>query len=232
MRFLYRFQDKEGLHDGELAAASLADAYSDLRKRGIRPMKVWPKPGLINRLFIGKRWIAIIMLAAVVVALLLRSPESVPEDTGLLPLPRQQLAAVQVAFAHPSEALLARFARPGVPVALDEEELDDPAFAADFVAALKDPIQSSADDSAAAIALKRVVVGLKDEARVALDSGETPALVMLRLIERQKMEVAYRDGLKTEVSLAKGAEARAAKLQAANANLRIMGLPEITEKDF
>lgn len=39
--FSYSYQDAQGLrHEGEIKAASKDDAYAELRKRGIRPIKV------------------------------------------------------------------------------------------------------------------------------------------------------------------------------------------------
>lgn len=46
MQFLYTYQDHEGrVHQDEIGAPSQSEAYSALRKSGVRPMRVWPKDG-------------------------------------------------------------------------------------------------------------------------------------------------------------------------------------------
>lgn len=235
MRFLYKYQDKSGEHEGCLTAPSIDVAYSNLRKSGVRPMKVWPAPGLLNRLAIGKRWAAIIVLALATVAAFTYAlrERSNAVAAGMAagmsvadaaePLSRQQVPETVVDFEFGTERLLAAFARPGSleGVRALEDEIDP----ADVEAAIGSPIRVLPGDSENAVKLKRIVASLKEEARLALRSGESFRLFVARMIERQKMEAQHRESLRRQVSEGKIGRS------AANAALRLMGLRELDENE-
>ena len=235
MRFLYRYQDKErGVLEGEVAASSESDAYAVLRKSGIRPMKVWAKPGLVNRLSsIGKRGLAIVVLAVVCLALGVvtfenrssrnRTIEQSNNRTIASPLPRQQIPAVDVPFAFSSERFLARFARPGAM----PESGDAEAELADLKDALATPLRVGKGDTPDAVLLKRVVAGLKEEVRMIVDSGRDVSAVITFFVSRQQMEHDYREGLLREVRFEKDDAARKSKTDETNRRLRQMGFLEI-----
>ena len=72
MKFNYEYRTSDNkLHGGVVSAASREDAFSMLKARGINPARVTEAPGFFNKLFgKGKRWIAICVLAAALVAAL------------------------------------------------------------------------------------------------------------------------------------------------------------------
>lgn len=107
MTFFYRYQDPAGgVKEGTVSASTEAEAYAVLRKGGVRPMKVWAKPGLANRLAaIGKRGYAIIALCAlclVLGAVLLSNPKS--------PIPNPQSVSQAIPESLPPD-LAAGFER-------------------------------------------------------------------------------------------------------------------------
>lgn len=238
MKFLYRYQDRErGVLEGEIAAPSESDAYTALRKSGVRPMKVWLKPGIVNRLSgISKRWIAILVLGALClvlgVTLLSDSQSAAPNpqspDSALSSLPRKQCDPVDVAFGFRSEEILARFARPGELV----EGVDAAAFASDIHAALKTALAISDADSPAAVELKRIVIGLKNEVRIALASGEKPETVLARFVERQRMEAEYRKGIVESLREVRSDEQLDRRIESANKTLRLTSLREIQKSEI
>ena len=67
MRFVYEYRTSDNaLHHGIVVAADRDAAYEALKARGIRPARLVEAPGILNKLFgKGKRWIAIVSLAAV-----------------------------------------------------------------------------------------------------------------------------------------------------------------------
>lgn len=69
--FSYSYQDAQGLrHEGEVKAASKDDAYAELRKQGIRPIKVTERiVPIIRRGFKGLRKRDITSIVIIVVSL-------------------------------------------------------------------------------------------------------------------------------------------------------------------
>ena len=68
MKFIYSYTTHENeRREGQTISAPNRDAaFSELNKRGIRPYKLYPAPGLWNKMLsIGWRGFAIIMLAAI-----------------------------------------------------------------------------------------------------------------------------------------------------------------------
>ena len=231
MRFRYKYQGKDG-HEQEdvLSAASLDAAYSCLRKSGVRPMKVWPEPGIVNRLMIGKRWVAIIVLGIVAaistsVLILDRHREATGAVGGNVaqPMSRRQIPEVSVGLELETDRVLAHFVRPGRLDGLDEIDLGG-SFA-NFRDEVRVPILLSPDDSQDVVDFKRVLASVKEEARVAILSKENPKRLIARLIERQRMEADYR------TSVVRRVREGVIGLAPANASLRLMGLAETTEEE-
>lgn len=232
MTFLYRYQDKErGVLESEIAASSQADAYSVLRKQGIRPMSVWPKPGLANRLSVlGKRGWTIVALGVLCLAfgVALFSPSTLPiapsvrQQTLSTNLPRQQVPPVDVEFRFVSERTVAAFARPGDTSGLASMSNTASVLLADLDEAVLRPVPVGPADGADAAQLKRIVNGMKSEIGMSLRCGDTKDVILARLIERQKMEAAYRERAVENVRRHHDA------LQSCNETLRVMSLKEIT----
>lgn len=198
MLFLYRYEKGGEVREGEVAAPSQGEAYSVLRKSGIRPMKVWQKPGLLNRLSFGKRWYAIILLSLAFVAVFsfaMREHRHATESAvrgqiadALMPLPRQQFGLASCRFDFESEKLLSLFVRP----AEDLPENMPKAFPPDLSDALATPLVADPADPSEVIVLKRILTGIKQEVELALRAGESEDAVFARLVRRQKTEAAYR----------------------------------------
>lgn len=227
MLFLYRYQDRErGVLEGEIAASSEANAYAALRKSGVRPMKVWAKPGFANRLSaLGKRGLAIVILALVAIvsmSVALNSRRELQKTrSALTSLPRQQLPETSVAFAYVSEQTLAAFVRPGDLSRVEAMGDDAAVLFPDLATALKNAITKSADDTPEAVMLKRVVVELKEEARTAITGGRSPKEFLEFLVMRQRMEADYRDSVLRDVRIGR------VGMENGNALLRRYGLREI-----
>ena len=223
MRFVYEYRTSDNVrHTGTIRASSREAAYAALKAKGIRPGSVEDAPGFFNALFgKGKRWIAIAILAFVAIGLVVarvrNPPQPRPDPRAAAPAPRHfvelgdgiDLATV---FADSGERFLAYYALPGVRF----EVPDAPENLADC---LKHTILIDPEDSEAAIELKRIVTGMKDDMRAYLSSdfGNVAAYV-LRLEERQAMEAEYRDGVMRRL------RAGLVSLEEANAILAAMGL--------
>lgn len=223
MRFDYEYRTSDNVrHTGTIRASSRDAAYAALKAQGIRPGSVTDAPGFLNILFgKGKRWIAIGILAFVatglVVARVRNPPPPRPDPRAATPVPRHfvdlgdgiDLAAV---FADSGERFLAYYALPGVC-------FDVPDTPEGLSKCLKHTIIIEPDDSEAAVELKRIVTGMKDDMRAYLSSdfGNVAAYV-LRLEERQAMESEYRDGVMRRL------RAGLVSLEEANAILTAMGL--------
>ena len=227
MKFLYRYQDKErGVLEGEIVASSESDAYSALRKGGIRPMKVWPKPGVINAVArLGKRGAAIIVLGVlcVVLGITLHSALRAPRSALLAALPRQQVSAPSVDFTYKAERTLALFACPG-----DIAPLESAAGAldmSDLAECLGKPIECAADDPEPVTVLKRIVIGLKEEAAMLVKSGKSAEQVLDYLVSRQRMEADYR---RLAVQRVMRSPSERVKV---NENLEQMGMAKITAEE-
>ena len=108
-------------------------------------------------------------------------------------------------FRFVAERWLARFAEPGrkppatdgTPVAPDAAKMAAPhtsrPSAADFEAALREPIRIASTDFTEVVDLKRIVTGMKREMRAYLAGGGTVEGYLAELEKRQRLEISYRD---------------------------------------
>lgn len=247
MRFLYRYQESAGaIREGEVSAASEAEAYSALRKGGIRPMRVWAKPGLVNRLSaLGKRGLAIVVLAMLCIFLAVAvgrtsrtASQPVSGESTLAPLPRQQCRADAATFRFETERVMASFASPGDNAPFGGRDPSDATISSgvlvlvpDFDESLRTPICVEPDDSPEAVKVKRIVTGMKDEARQMVASGRTSVAVFEFFMARQRMEIAYRQKLVRDFIDATGEKVDTNRLESVNRTLRAAGLREIAEKE-
>lgn len=201
-----------------------------LRKSGVRPMKVWPAPGILNRISaLGKRGLAIIVLSAVcgVLSFVLYSALRT-SHSALSAQPRHQiygdpalmseLRATGYAnvFENEGDRILAFYAQPGA---------DVPTAATNHTAlTLATTFAFSSDDPREVQELKSIVLGMKDELREYLANGVgTTETYLRRLQERQAEEAAIfereRDALKNIDD--------PAEYERVNAALRKIGLKTI-----
>ena len=151
-------------------------------------------------------------------------------------MPRRQVdgvaeVAVDTVFARPSERFLACFAQPGETnsfAALTADVEDD------FFDALDSPVLVRASDARAAAELKRIVAGLKEEARMLVHAGWTVRDIAERFKERARMEADYRARAIGAVRAAWREDPLAAERKMAEHNgwLRAMGIAEISADEL
>lgn len=247
MRFVYEYRTSDNeLHEGSICARNRDAAFSVLRAQGIRPCRLHEAPGFANKLFgKGKRWIAIggLLLLVIVSLLLLWVKDrrlNQYEDAHNSPLPRHQLYGDPALiselehhnfasiFSTEAERILAWFAQPGV-----VHTFTDPNWAKKLeqglIPSLSVEIQLSEKDPREIDELKRIVIGMKQEARRYLANGiGTPERYVRRLRERQLRELQiYRravEDLKNEQD--------PLKRERINSSLRAIGLRTVPHSDI
>lgn len=245
----YSWKSSDGVrHEGVMAAASKDEVYTKLKEQGIRAIRVSERivlKGGIRSLRKRDWTIIVAMLAFTAVGACYFSRKSPPVTQARSSAPRKtasrsgsvesdvifvrrtrsqprhQMANVPDAskiFAHSSEVFLAAFAVPGdaqnLPVLTDE-------IASDFFDAFDDEISLDPNDEKPVADLKRVVIGLKNEAESFLESGKSAQELARWLVSRQRMESSYRSQLQNDVK--KGILSTAD----ANSALREAGLREL-----
>ena len=197
----YTYRSPDGVrHEARIRAAGRDAAFAQLRGQGIRPMKLYPAPGILNRLRIdGWRWAtaAVLVMAALVAAVLIGRNMSVrhsPTDWDVLP--RHQLEGLPDGwrgrlgdYLSPADAYLALFAQPG---RMEFRETDGRGSSLTEEALLREVPPPDADDPPWVVELKRVLAGMKAEAVALVKLGKAPAEIVTWLEERQKMEAEYR----------------------------------------
>lgn len=222
--YTYTYQDSEGLrHEGEVQAKDKDEAYKTLRERGIRPMKVVEKiVPVVKKGIKGlrKRDVGVIAISVAVVTLIVSATcfvlggrHTVQKEADIA-LPRHIVAMpsaeeLVVIFPNKSHRALACYAIPGAKI---EDEVTITA------AEVLKPIAILKDDSQDVIELKRIVIGMQQDARRYLSQENGEEKYMTFLNERQEMEhLRFVDTLKRvaakEISIAEG-----------NVILRRMGL--------
>ena len=197
----YTYRSPDGVrHEARIRATGRDAAFALLRGQGIRPMKLYPAPGILNRLRIdGWRWAMAAMLVAAglaVAALIGRNVSDRHRPTAWDVLPRHQLEGLPSDWCQrlgdylpPADAYLALFAQPG---RMDIRETGSSGSPLTEEALLREVPSPSADDPPWVVALKRVLVGMKEEAVALVKLGKDPTEIAIWLEERQKMEAEYR----------------------------------------
>ena len=208
----YSYRTSDGLkHEAEMEASTKDEVYETLRKRGIKAIKVVERIQPLIVKGVRKRVVMVIVALAVILAFALgywlrednggADDDVVGERKGwkesfARPRPRRQLSVdvsqlpLERIFTHPSERFLAQFAQPGKSAEL--MPLTDEVVS-DFAESVDDGIVIENDDEFVVAELKRIVVGMKVEARVHLKSGKGVREFAAWLFQRQKMENAYRN---------------------------------------
>lgn len=261
MKFIYSYtthqnERREGL---TISAPNRDAAFSELNRHGIRPYKLYPAPGLWNKvLSIGWRGFAIVFLAIGLGLLLLVSltqhkdivkleqDEDVREivSGAITSKVRRQLIGDQGfiekgirtgwsdVFAHEGERFLASFAIPGVPATVRTTNV------AALEEALKRKVEVAETDGMEARQIKAMVDGMKDELRRFIAAGGTIEQYGRRLVARQDDEIAIYTRTSNEIEQA--AKSNIGKAEIAelvdrrNEDLRRMGIkliqmPEIAD---
>lgn len=237
-----------------MAAPDKDSVYAELRRQGIRAIKVTERiQPVVRRGLRGLRkrdWMIValiaFMVALVVVAVVLyassgesqRSPETpqaiheatlaseISSQVAQIaqPRPRHFLTLpnnldLSMVFTHPHEVYLAHFAMPGI--GTDEVTSMTDAIVRDFYDNLGAAIVIRDGEPASVSELKRIVAGMKDDARKYLTVPDGMAKMGAWLEERQTMERDYRQQFVSRVKSGNMTK------EEANEMFRAMGLREI-----
>ena len=216
MDFVYYYKTSDGIrHEAEVTAPSRDDVFAELRRQGIRPIRVVEKNPEPQKRGVGKRYVVLaVVLTALASAVVFWGIASHVKDvqpveqtevyavggvvSSATSLPRQRIVgdryrlenAPTNLFSHVAEAFLARFAEPGRVVSNMELTAE---IESDFPAALKNQIRVAKGELTEYIDLKRIVTGMKKEMSAYLAGGGTAREYVVELVKRQKMEISYRD---------------------------------------
>ncbi len=258
MKFIYSYTTKQNeRREGLTVSAPNRDAaFSELNRQGIRPYKLYPAPGLWNKvLSLGWRGGVIMVLAAslslsLVVALTQHKDIVQLEKDGdvrelvsgaITSKVRRQLIGDQGlidrgirtgwsdVFDHEGERFLASFAIPGIPATVRTTN----------VAALEEALGRRVDvvetDGMEARQIKAMVEGMKDELRRFVAAGGTIEQYGRRLVARQDDEIAICARVVNEVEqAAKSGKSRdeiAELVDRRNDDLRRMGVKLVQMPD-
>lgn len=215
--YTYIYRTSEGKRqEGEIEAPSRDEAFSLLRKQGIRPVKVIAKDGTkangevrgVRKRVVAASIAVAALLAggiawwasrATVVDVVVQTPSGPVTFTEAQPLARQLIPGDRVrieqygtnVFNHAAEFFLACFAEPGRP--LPNRALMAPPSEAEFRYALRSPLRIASNDFTEHVDLKRIVTGIKREMSAYLQGGGTVEQYVAELIQRQQMEIGYRE---------------------------------------
>lgn len=197
MKYVYYYQTKDNENrQGEIKARDRADAYTQLRKQGIRPYRV-----VGDDPFKWRPWAigaVIAVLAATTlfsVRRLLRSPDAA------LAGERRQLAgdAVFIArsaldnwsevFPHVFDRLLAAYAQPGWSSVPPETE----DAVKDYPAAMAEPVAITEADREEVRQIKAIVLAMRREVEEYVSGGGTVGDYIATLEDRAQQEIFLRD---------------------------------------
>ena len=251
MKFVYSYNTHENeRREGLVISAPNRDAaFSELNKRGIRPYKLYPAPGLWNKVSsIGWRGFAIVVLVAalgptIVISLMQHKELERNEDvrgivsSAITSKVRRQLIGDQGiiekgirtgwsdVFEHEGERFLASFAIPGIPATVRTTNV------ASLEEALKREILAAETDGMEAMQIKAMVDGMKDELRGFVKAGGTIEQDGRRLVARQDAALAIYN--RTSHAIEQAVKSNLGKAEIAelvdrrNEELRRMGIKPI-----
>ena len=253
MKYTYAYKTPDGVrHEGEMAAASRDEVFAELRRRGIKAIKVVAADGSkANGEVRGVRArvvVALVALAAAVVGVAAyvggtRAAAPAADDPAKAS-PRHQIYGdpavmegfergdFSAALARPGDRLLAVFAQPGRLMCargVDPRRLDPAAerALADYAKAELAPgrdLDVPAGDPREVRELRQIVNGMRGEMRAYLANGNgTVRSYWRRLNERTREELQIYERTRLELEKEKSAEVWEAK----NAALRRLGLRTI-----
>lgn len=222
MKYTYAYKTSDGVrHEAVMNAASREEVFSELRKQGIKAIKVVASDGskangeirgIRKRMVFVFLFIASVLVAATTWFLASKKHNNISTQDSLAvrfltaqPLPRQNISGdrsridlARDTLSDSTERFLAAFAEPGRTNFLNEEKRpsDD-----DFIKAINSPTKYAEDEFTEAIDLKRIISGIKKEALEFLRGGGSVNEYIIELTNRQKLEISYRT--KAEATLKK-----------------------------
>lgn len=207
MRFVYQYRTRDNVeHQAEIDAADRESAFAALKAQGIRPARMWEKPGIINSLF-GKckRWIAICVLAlvaAVFAALFTRTARTLDKlEQSEEQAPRHQIYG-DPAILHDIEKgrtekilplrgdrILAWFAQPGLLACPVNAPLDHPTVELyEALGSVKDiSLEISSEEPREARELKQIVNWMRSEMNAYLKNGNGNVRSYFRRLKERTM---------------------------------------------
>ena len=220
MKYTYAYKTSDGTrHEEAIEAESREAAFAELRKQGIKAIKVVAADGSkangeirgVRKRVLAASVIGAAVLAGVVVSFL-QSPASNPQspdqsDFLTSQLRRQVIGDVGFiekgikdgwadVFHEEGERFLASFAIPGVPAGQRNTT------EAEISAALSRKVEAKQEDGIEARQIKAMVAGMKAEARRFLSNGGSISQYCRLLVQRQDEEIAYHNRAKAEVETA------------------------------
>lgn len=242
MKFGYSYKTSDGVrHESVYHADTKEDAFADLRKKGIRPIKVWevaPRRALPLRLSAAVPALLALALFAAFAAYVLTG--RTPRENRLQAEDRSQIygdpGILQTCesrewsnvFEDEGERFLARFAQPGIPVRLAGNAWRK--AVADALKAKPAPVPVRDSDSAEIAKMKRMVNGMKNELAQYVADGGTVEGYIAEVLQRQSVEEKIVINFKAEFEKlerdanAKNRDETVSKWNAKNVLLRQMGL--------
>ena len=251
MKYTYAYKTSDGTrHEATMVAKSRDDVFAELRKRGIKAIKVVAADGSkANGEVRGVRkrvvatLVAFVALSVGVCAYLggaLTGGSPVSGTAFQTDQSRRQIigdAAIiekgirngwSDVFALEGERFLASFAIPGVKAGQRNTSEKE------FSAALEFRREFSSDDSLEARQIKAMVEGMKQEARRYLAAGGTIVEYGKRLTERQDAEIAIYNRVKADIENARKSMTESAFMtywEKRNDELRNLGIKTVGLSD-
>lgn len=228
MKYQYFYQTKENENrSGWIKARDRADAYTQLRKQGVKPYRVvgddpvrW-QPWALGAL-------VVLLVAALAGALFLHGGSGVPVKRHQLSGDSAEISAGLAngwdgVFASPLDRYLAAYAQPGW-IALPPEGIETSSAA--FVAELGKPLAFAGRRTPVTEELARIVTAMRAEMEKYLADGGTVEEYLAFLEDRQDQERDFRNRALDAVARAPESLRDRAVLNL-NVRLREMGLAEI-----
>ena len=251
MKYTYAYKTPDGIrHENSMNASSREEVFVELRKRGIKAIKVVAADGSkANGEIRGvrKRVVAaLVVLVALGVGLAaylggaFMGGSPVSGTAFQISQDRRQVigdAAIiekgirngwSEVFEHEGERFLASFAIPGVKAGQRNTSEKE------FAAALEIRREFSSDDSLETRQIKAMVEGMKNEARRYIAAGGSIVEYGKRLTERQDAEITVYNRVKAEVEKAKDSMPETDFIlywEKRNAELRNLGIKPVVLSD-
>ena len=253
MKYTYAYKTSDGVrHEATMNAASREEVFAELRKRGIKAIKVVAADGTkANGEVRGVRKRVVAVLVAFVslgvgVVAYFSGTRSGGDLGGTLEASfqtdqarRQVIGDAAIiekgirngwsdVFALEGERFLASFAIPGVKAGQRNTSEKE------FAAALENKCIATDSDSLEARQIKAMVEGMKNEARRYLAAGGTIVEYGKRLTERQDAEIAIYNRVKADIEKARATMSEAAFMtywEKRNDELRNLGIKTVGLSD-
>ena len=223
MDFVYYYKTSDGArHEATMSAPSREFVFEDLRKRGIKAIKVVSKSDPDGVKAVKRKWHKIALTVSALTGVCVgasfwtlgrwsASFESYLRKDGsegrgkklhrAEPMSRRQIMGnqelVATALTNEVKYLFANNAEIYLAAYAQPGKAVSPLIvsvtANEFEEALRSPIFTFPDESTECVELKRIVAGMKEELKMFLASGGTIPDYINRLNQRQEMEIDYRE---------------------------------------